>query len=247
VVVSVAMRGGQPGSEPLFPASPADSAENDDESLDGSVDAADGEAVITGELTVEAISYEMIVAQYSRAALAVKRALDVAFAGLGLLLAAPLLAVLAVLIRLDSRGPVLFRQPRVGKRESPFMIVKLRTMDADGQVTRVGRFLRPMGLDEIPQLWNVLKGDMSVIGPRPELLHWWPAWQDFPGHDARHLMRPGITGWAQVNGLRGKVPLGDRLRFDLAYTRSWSLGLDWRILMRTLTTVWADTRKALRS
>jgi len=198
-------------------------------------------------VTVETIPYEAIVARYSRVALAVKRGIDIGLAGLGLILAAPILIVLAVLIRLDSRGAVLFRQPRVGRRESPFMIVKLRTMDEDGRVTRVGRLMRPMGLDEIPQLWNVLKGDMSVIGPRPELLHWWPAWQEFPGHRARHLFRPGITGWAQVNGLRGKVPIGERLRFDLAYTSGWSLWLDWRILMRTLGTVWADTRRTLRS
>jgi lipopolysaccharide/colanic/teichoic acid biosynthesis glycosyltransferase len=141
---------------------------------------------------------------------------------------------------------VLYWQPRVGLGERTFTIAKLRTMDDAGRVTRVGRYLRPTGLDELPQLWNVLKGDMSVVGPRPELVAWWPDWKQFPGHWDRHLMRPGITGWAQVNGLRGKVPLGNRLSFDLEYTRGWTLGMDLRILMRTLTTVWSDTRRALR-
>jgi lipopolysaccharide/colanic/teichoic acid biosynthesis glycosyltransferase len=231
------MRGGPTGSEALFPDSPPEDSGADDATAD----------LVAEVVTVDTVPYEAIVARYSRTALAVKRVVDVALAGLGLVLAAPMIAVLAALIRLDSRGPVLFRQPRVGRRESPFMIVKLRTMDDDGRITRLGRYLRPLGLDEIPQLWNVLKGDMSVIGPRPELLHWWPAWLEYPGHHARHLMRPGITGWAQVNGLRGKVPIGQRLNFDLAYTIGWSLALDGRILMRTLGTILSDTRRALRS
>jgi lipopolysaccharide/colanic/teichoic acid biosynthesis glycosyltransferase len=235
--MSVAMRGGPTGSEVIF----TDSPPEDSGGIEATVE------VGTEADTVDMIPYEAIVAHYSRTALAVKRSIDVTLAGLGLVLTAPLLALLAVLIRLDSRGPALFRQPRVGRGESPFMIVKLRTMDDDGRITRLGRYLRPLGLDEIPQLWNVLKGDMSVIGPRPELLHWWPAWLEFPGHHARHLMRPGITGWAQVNGLRGKVPIGQRLHFDLAYTGGWSLALDWRILVRTLGTVLSDTRRALRS
>jgi lipopolysaccharide/colanic/teichoic acid biosynthesis glycosyltransferase len=187
------------------------------------------------------------VAEYPRLTLGVKRFFDVVVSALGLLASAPLLALLAALIRLDSRGPVFYRQPRIGRRGRPFTILKLRTMDQAEHITRVGRLLRPMGLDELTQLWNVLKGDMSVVGPRPEVLSWWPAWTEYPGHRARHAMRPGITGWAQVNGLRGKVPIVRRLYFDLAYVRGWSLGLDLRILMRTLATVWSDTRRSLRS
>lgn len=239
--MSVAMRGGPAGSEVLF--SGAAQEVDEAESLASARERAD-QAVYKDLGDDDA---REIVARYSRLALGIKRGLDVTIAGLGLLLTAPFLALMALLIRLDSRGTVLFHQPRVGRGESPFMIVKLRTMDADGRVTRVGRLLRPMGFDELPQLWNVLKGDMSIIGPRPELLHWWPAWKEFPGHGVRHLLRPGITGWAQVNGLRGKVPLGERLYYDLAYTRGWSLALDWRILIRTLNTVLSDTRRALRS
>ena len=153
-------RGGPTGSEALFPAPEAASGPLDTTTAD----------MLAEEVSLETIPYEAIVARYSRTALGIKRAIDVTLAAVGLVVAAPLLLLLAGLIWLDTRGPILFRQPRVGRRESPFMIVKLRTMDPDGRVTRVGRFLRPMGLDEIPQLWNVLKGDMSIIGPRPELL-----------------------------------------------------------------------------
>jgi undecaprenyl-phosphate galactose phosphotransferase/putative colanic acid biosynthesis UDP-glucose lipid carrier transferase len=187
------------------------------------------------------------VAKHPGVALAIKRLFDIAVATVGLIAAAPLLGLLAVLIRLDSRGPVFYRQARIGRGDRPFTILKLRSMDAGERITRIGRLLRPMGLDELTQLWNVLKGDMSIVGPRPEVLSWWPAWTEYPGHRARHAMRPGITGWAQVNGLRGKVPIARRLTFDLAYVRGWSLGLDVRVLMRTLATVWSDTRRTLRS
>src|SRR5262249_18689384 len=125
-------------------------------------------------------------------------------------------------------------------------LVKLRTMDAHGRVTRVGRVLRPAGLDELPQLWNVLRGDMSLIGPRPEIPERVARYQAaIAGYEARHLMQPGITGWAQVNGLRGDVSIPERLRHDLDYLREWSLGLDGRIMLRTLSTVCGDTVRAL--
>ena len=178
-----------------------------------------------------------------------KRLMDVALAATGLVATAPLIVALGALVRLDSAGPALFYQRRTGLDQKPFTLVKLRTMDEERRVTRVGRWLRPLGLDELPQLWNVLKGDMSLVGPRPEL----PALveryeRDFPGYRARHAMRPGITGWAQVNGLRGNVNLSiaDRLRFDLQYLRDWSLGLDVRILVRTASTVLGDTLRSLR-
>ena len=188
------------------------------------------------------------LAGQSRLARAMKRLFDITCAALGLCVVAPLLLVLAALIALESRGSVLYRQPRMGLGQRPFTIVKLRTMLPSGRVTRVGRLLRPLGLDELPQLWNVLKGDMSVVGPRPEVLDRVPQHQrELPDYWARHLMRPGITGWAQVNGLRGAVSIADRLRFDLDYISAWSLWLDARILWQTTGVVWRDTRRALRS
>jgi lipopolysaccharide/colanic/teichoic acid biosynthesis glycosyltransferase/glycosyltransferase involved in cell wall biosynthesis len=178
---------------------------------------------------------------------AIKRFADVTLAASGLALSAPLLALLAVVIPLDSPGPALFYQRRTGLHQRPFVLVKLRTMDSKGRVTRVGRFLRPTGLDELPQLWNVLKGDMSVIGPRPEIPERVEQFEsDHPGFRTRHLVRPGITGWAQVNGLRGNVPIAERLRFDIQYLRERTLTLDGRILLRTVSTVLTDTLRELR-
>jgi lipopolysaccharide/colanic/teichoic acid biosynthesis glycosyltransferase len=186
---------------------------------------------------------------HPRAALTATRAADVTMAAAGLALTAPLMVALGALITLDSQGPALFFQRRTGLGQRPFTLIKLRTMDSTGNVTRIGRFLRPMGLDELPQLWNVLKGDMSLIGPRPEVPDRVERFeQHLPGFRARHLMRPGITGWAQVNGLRGnKSPIAERLRFDIQYLHDWSLPLDGRILTRTVSTVLGETIRSLRS
>ncbi len=187
------------------------------------------------------------VANHSRVGVAAKRFADIALAASGLALTAPFLASLAVLIPLDSPGPALFYQRRPGLHQRPFTLVKLRTMDAQGRVTRLGRVLRPLGLDELPQLWNVLKGDMSLIGPRPEVLERAKRYEyELPGYRTRHLMRPGITGWAQVNGLRGNVSIAKRLEFDIQYLREWNFGLDGRILLRTVSTVLGDTIRDLR-
>jgi lipopolysaccharide/colanic/teichoic acid biosynthesis glycosyltransferase len=189
-------------------------------------------------------------ARHGRLARGCKRLFDMTVAGLGLAITAPLMAVLALLIRIDSRGSVLLRQIRVGRGGREFALIKLRTMHVGGgtDVTRMGRLLRPTGLDELPQLWNVLKGDMSLVGPRPEMPHLVKRFEDaLPGYITRHLMRPGITGWAQVNGLRGRVSIADRLHFDLEYLRNFSLALDAIILTRTLSTVWRDTRRSLRT
>jgi len=184
-------------------------------------------------------------ATHVAAAMVAKRAVDVCVAATGLALATPLMIALAGLIVLDSPGPAIFRQQRLGLDQRLFTMVKLRTMDAQGRVTRMGRLLRPLGLDELPQLWNVLKGDMSLIGPRPEVPERVERFErDLPGYVVRHRMRPGITGWAQVNGLRGNVSIAERLRFDLEYLRTWSLAMDGRILMRTVPTVWSDTLRS---
>jgi lipopolysaccharide/colanic/teichoic acid biosynthesis glycosyltransferase/glycosyltransferase involved in cell wall biosynthesis len=181
------------------------------------------------------------------AGLAAKRLVDVTLAASGLLLTAPLVAALAALIPLDSAGSAFFCQRRIGLHQRPFTMIKLRTMDAHGRVTRLGRVLRPTGLDELPQLWNVLKGDMSLIGPRPEVVERVVRFEsDLPGFGTRHLIRPGITGWAQVNGLRGNVSIAERLQFDIQYLRERSLALDGRILVRTVSTVLSDTLRELR-
>ena len=179
---------------------------------------------------------------------AVKRSIDILASFLGLVLTAPVVALLAVIIRLDSRGSVLFHQTRIGRDGRPFQLIKLRSMHDDARVTRVGRFLRPMGLDELPQLWNVLVGDMSVVGPRPERPHLVAEYEEtLPGYAHRHVVRPGITGWAQIHGLRGgERPISERLLFDLEYVRTWNPALDLLILALTLSAVWRDTRRELR-
>ncbi len=184
-----------------------------------------------------------------RAGLLSKRVIDVGLAASGLVLTVPLMLGLGLLVSLDSPGPALFFQRRAGRDRVPFTIVKLRTMDAAGRVTRLGRVLRPSGLDELPQLWNVLTGDMSLIGPRPEVLDRVSRYErEIPGYRARYRVRPGITGWAQVNGLRGdrNVSMADCLRLDLEYLREWSPALDRRILARTVSTVLRDTLRSLR-
>lgn len=178
-----------------------------------------------------------------------KRAFDVVVAGTMLVLATPLLAVLALAVRLDSPGPVLFRQRRVGQWGRTFHILKFRTMhhDVDASAsfhadtdltTRTGRFLRPTHLDELPQLWNVVRGEMSIVGPRPERPEFVTEFEEtIPRYEDRHRVPVGITGWAQVNGLWGDTDLDDRARLDNRYIERWSLALDVRILLRTLATL----------
>lgn len=173
--------------------------------------------------------------------LAVKRLIDVVAAAVALLVLSPLLAVVAVLIRLVIGSPVLFRQMRPGFRAKPFPVVKFRTMtnavDAEGSVLPdeqrmawLGRLLRTTSVDELPQLWNVLRGDMSLVGPRPLLMQYIPRYT--PEQARRHDVMPGITGWAQVNG-RNAVSWNEKFRLDLWYVDQWSLGLDARILIAT--------------
>ncbi len=175
---------------------------------------------------------------------AAKRALDVTGAAVGLLLSAPLLALAALAIRLESPGPVLFRQRRSGLRARPFDLIKLRTMiadaefvgaglavqEADPRITRVGALLRRLSLDELPNLVNVVRGEMSLVGPRPTL----PVQvaQYTPRQRGRLTVRPGITGWAQVHG-RASLPWSRRIELDLEYVERRSLALDLRILART--------------
>jgi Undecaprenyl-phosphate glucose phosphotransferase len=178
-----------------------------------------------------------------------KRSMDVAVAAAAVVLLAPLLAALAVAVKLSSRGPVLYRQPRCGLSGRGFQMLKFRSMriDAehqtgpvwasrdDGRCTPLGRFMRRWSLDELPQLLNVLSGDMSLVGPRPERGIFVEQFQkQIPGYAQRHQVKSGITGWAQVNGWRGNTSLRHRIRCDLYYIANWSLALDLKILLLTL-------------
>ena len=178
-----------------------------------------------------------------------KRLFDIVFAGITLVLTSPILAIVAILIKLEGRGPVFFSQTRVGQHGSLFTLYKLRTMEVgsehkglytvegDPRVTRFGRWLRATRLDELPQLWNVLRGDMSLIGPRAEWIKCVERYENaIPYYHFRHLVRPGITGWAQVNYTYG-ASLEDtieKLMFDLYYIRHFSLVLDATVILKTL-------------
>jgi exopolysaccharide biosynthesis polyprenyl glycosylphosphotransferase len=179
-----------------------------------------------------------------------KRVFDVVLAGLALVLCAPLLGLIAIAVRLSSRGPVLFRQCRIGQDGRQFSLLKFRSMRTshDGATswtatsehqTAVGRWLRRTSLDELPQLWNVIRGDMSLVGPRPERPVFVERFStDIAGYRDRHRLPVGLTGWAQVHGLRGDdTSLSERARFDNFYIEGWSLWLDVVVLLRTVGAV----------
>ncbi|HZD18489.1 MAG TPA: exopolysaccharide biosynthesis polyprenyl glycosylphosphotransferase, partial [Actinomycetota bacterium] len=183
-----------------------------------------------------------------RAARVCKRALDVVIASVVLVLLAPVFAAAAVAVKVSSPGPVLFRQERVGRRGRVFDILKFRTMVCDGdaetawfvsgdeRVTRVGRVLRKLSLDELPQLINVLRGEMSLVGPRPERPHYVDRFSaSIPSYEARHRVAVGITGWAQIHGRdRSMDAIPERARFDNDYIENWSVWQDLLILVRTV-------------
>ncbi|MDX6562326.1 MAG: hypothetical protein QOD65_2140 [Gaiellales bacterium] len=174
----------------------------------------------------------------------VKRAIDVVGAAAGLALAAPILALAACAVKLEDNGPVFFRQMRLGRGERPFEVMKLRTMtvdaeqvrsdgvveEGDARITRVGAVLRRTAVDELPQLWNVLRGEMSLVGPRPVPL---PHLERYDARQRRRLeVRPGLTGWAQIHG-RASLPWPERIELDVWYVEHRSLAVDARILART--------------
>lgn len=185
------------------------------------------------------------------AAWRLKRTIDVIVALVALLFVAPLAALIALGVRHSSPGPVIFRQPRLGQHGRVFEMLKFRTVrqehasntsNALTGVTPIGRWLRRLSLDELPQLWNVLRGDMSLIGPRPERPYFVQRYStEVPGYEDRHRLPAGLTGWAQVHGLRGETSIADRARFDNAYIEGWSLWLDITILLRTLGAVVRDS------
>jgi lipopolysaccharide/colanic/teichoic acid biosynthesis glycosyltransferase len=175
----------------------------------------------------------------------IKRIMDVGVASVVIILTSPLWLVIAILIQIDSKGPVFFRQLRPGLRGRPYKLIKFRTMveardpagtllpDAE-RLTRIGCFLRSTSLDELPELINVLKGEMSLVGPRPLLTRYLPYYSE--REFRRHSVRPGLTGWAQING-RNLVAWSERLELDVWYVENWSLLLDLRIIFMTLVLV----------
>ena len=177
-----------------------------------------------------------------------KRAEDITGSLVGLLLYAPVMLVLAILIKRSSPGPIFYRQTRCGESGKEFTIFKLRSMPVDAESatgpvwaqeddprrTRVGAFMRRYNLDELPQFWNVLIGDMSIVGPRPERPHFVERFkEDIGSYMWRHIYKPGMTGWAQVNGLRGNTSLEERIKHDLYYLENWSLAFDFKIIVKT--------------
>jgi len=179
----------------------------------------------------------------------VKRVIDVILSVTGLLLLWPLMLVIAILIKLDSKGPVFFRQKRIGKGKSEFFILKYRTMRIDtpkdipthllsnpeAYITRVGRFLRKTSLDELPQIFNILKGEMSIVGPRPALWNQDDLIAERDKYGANDVV-PGLTGWAQING-RDKLPIPEKARLDGEYVRQMGLGMDLKCFFKTIISV----------
>jgi exopolysaccharide biosynthesis polyprenyl glycosylphosphotransferase len=180
----------------------------------------------------------------------VKRGIDMAISALALAVLAIPLALVAALVSLTSKGSVFYHQERMGLDGKSFTIVKFRSMSHDAEretgpvwaqhndprVTAFGRFLRRSNIDELPQLWNVLRGDMSIVGPRPERPHFVAQFKHrIPQYMLRHKVKAGLTGWAQVNGWRGNTPVEKRIEYDLYYIENWSVRLDLKIMWLTLT------------
>jgi lipopolysaccharide/colanic/teichoic acid biosynthesis glycosyltransferase len=177
-----------------------------------------------------------------------KRGFDVAAASLALVLLSPVMLAAAAAVWLSMGRPILFRQTRPGYKGAPFRMYKFRTMreprpgevwyDSDARrLTRVGRVLRRTSVDELPELWNVLRGEMSLVGPRPLLMQYLPRYT--PEQQRRHDVRPGITGWSQVNG-RQDIPFSRRLELDVWYVNHWSFWLDLKIVMMTVAGVFSS-------
>jgi sugar transferase (PEP-CTERM system associated) len=213
---------------------------------------------ISGKIEVENLNYSWLVFgegfRRSTPFMLIRRAISFVISLIGLILALPLIPLIMLAIRLDSEGPVRYTQTRVGKSGRLFKVVKFRTMrqdaeaangpqwagDNDPRVTRVGKFLRSSRLDEIPQLWCVLKGDMAFVGPRPERPEFIEMLsKEIPFYGVRHMVRPGLTGWAQVKYKYGSTveDAREKLQYDLFYIKNASIGLDLLIMFQTIKTV----------
>ncbi len=176
-----------------------------------------------------------------------KRTFDIAFSALVLILFSPLMLATAFGVWWSSPGPIIFKQERIGRNKKPFTMYKFRSMrvnsrqntgwssNEDARKTKFGSFIRKYSIDEFPQFWNVLKGDMSIVGPRPEVPYYVDYFKDkVPRYMLKHLVRPGITGWAQIHGMRGDTSIVRRIKYDIYYIENWSVGLDLVILFRTV-------------
>lgn len=181
----------------------------------------------------------------------IKRIMDILGSLCGILVTSPIMLIAAILVKLSSPGPVIFKQERVGLHNKPFYMYKFRSMEQqspreerkawtvknDPRVTGVGKFLRRTSLDELPQLFNILKGDMSLVGPRPERPLFVEKFrEEIPRYMVKHQVRPGLTGWAQVNGLRGDTSIRKRIEYDIYYIENWTLGFDLKIIFMTFFT-----------
>jgi exopolysaccharide biosynthesis polyprenyl glycosylphosphotransferase len=186
----------------------------------------------------------------------VKRAFDLLAASLGLVLLSPIFIAIATVVKISSPGPILFRQERIGRHGKSFTLLKFRTMQCssksesdrlwttknDPRCTVIGAILRRFSLDELPQLLNVVRGEMSLVGPRPERPYYVAKFgEDFEKYNMRHRCHVGMTGWAQINGLRGDTSISDRLQYDLYYMRNWSFGMDLQIIFRTAFVAFTGT------
>lgn len=186
----------------------------------------------------------------------VKRGFDILVSAILLVILSPLMLAAAIGIRYSSPGPILFKQKRVGLNKRDFTMLKFRSMrmntqedhgwttSDDPRRTRFGSFLRKFSIDELPQLVNVLRGDMSLIGPRPEVPHFVEEFREsIPLYMVKHQVRPGLTGWAQVNGYRGDTSIEERIRHDIWYIENWSFGLDLKIMFRSIFGAWVNDEK----
>ncbi len=178
-----------------------------------------------------------------------KRAVDMIGAAVGIVISSPIMLIAALAVRFTSRGPVIFKQERVGLHNKTFKMYKFRTMEMqkpsseqkgwtikdDPRVTKVGKFLRHTSLDELPQLFNILLGEMSLVGPRPERPQFVEKFkEEIPRYMIKHQVRPGLTGWAQINGYRGDTSIRKRIEYDLFYIENWTLALDFKIMFLTI-------------
>lgn len=178
-----------------------------------------------------------------------KRFIDIIGGAIGCALSAPVILLLGILIKIQNSGPIFFLQDRIGERNRIFKMIKLRSMKLgseqedhlnqstqreDPRILRIGNFMRRWNLDELPQFWNVLKGEMSLVGPRPErTFHVQKLVEEIPHYGVRHIVKPGLTGWAQINGLRGDTDLVERIQYDIFYIENWSYWMDIYILVMT--------------
>ena len=177
----------------------------------------------------------------------IKRGIDFCLALIGLVIAAIPMAIVAIAIKAESKGPVIFKQDRIGYKGKVYKMYKFRSMcvgaekggvysdNKDSRVTKVGKFIRATSIDELPQLFNILKGEMSLVGPRPERPFFVEKFrEEIPRYMVKHQVRPGLTGWAQVNGYSGDTSIRKRIECDLYYIENWSVGFDIKIMFLTI-------------